>query len=412
MRILHTSDWHLGRCLEQYSRLEEQSAFLEELNRICQAERVDLLLVAGDVFDAYNPPAAAETLFYDALERLSDQGRRAIVVIAGNHDNPDRLAAAAPLAYQHGIILLGYPLSDTSELMRRRSGYPDIIQEAGPGFLRIKPQTADCEAAILTLPFPSEARLAALSGRILGEVESQLSYSQKIGQILAKQAAEHFSDATVNLVAAHFFVQGGWPSDSERILQLGTSMLVDPACLPAAAHYIALGHLHRAQMVSGSPALARYAGSPLAYSFSESGYAKSVCLVDASPGQPAISRTIPLVSGRPLRRWQAREGYEQALAWTLDKRDDGCWVDLEIVTDRLLSASEIRDLREQHPGILYIRTIMSGSAAAASMPANRLGRRIDELFAEYYQFRNGVPIPEDVLATFIEMTNPALEEKA
>ena len=109
MRLLHTADWHLGRNLEQYSRLDEQAAFLDEINLICRDQSVDLVLVAGDVFDAYNPSAAAETLFYESLERLADNGSRSVVVIAGNHDNPDRLCAAAPLALKHDIFLLGYP---------------------------------------------------------------------------------------------------------------------------------------------------------------------------------------------------------------------------------------------------------------------------------------------------------------
>ncbi len=109
MRILHTSDWHLGRTLEGRSRLEEQVMFIDELCGIVEAEAVDLVLIAGDVFDTVNPPAAAEELFYDALNRLADGGKRGIVVIAGNHDNPERLCAASPLAERNGIILYGLP---------------------------------------------------------------------------------------------------------------------------------------------------------------------------------------------------------------------------------------------------------------------------------------------------------------
>ncbi|HBP37565.1 MAG TPA: exonuclease sbcCD subunit D, partial [Clostridiales bacterium] len=279
MRILHTADWHLGRSLEQYSRLEEQAAFLDELQQICDREAVDLLLICGDVFDTYNPPAAAENLFYDALERLAGQGRRAVVAIAGNHDNPDRLAAAAPLAYRHGVILLGYPSSDVGLLRQRNHGWPDSVEDAGPGYLKIRPAGAGCAATLITLPYPSEARLAALAERQTDESRVQLNYSAKIGQLLGRLAEAHFSAGTVNLIAAHLFMQGGWTSDSERTLQMGAAMLVDPSVLPPATQYAALGHLHRPQGVAGSPVPARYAGSPLAYSFSEADYAKSVCLV-------------------------------------------------------------------------------------------------------------------------------------
>lgn len=106
MRVLHTSDWHLGRTLEGRPRLPEQEQFFDELVEIATGEKVQLILVAGDVFDTYNPSAEAEELFYDALERLADGGRRAVVAIAGNHDSPERLHAANPLALKHGISLL------------------------------------------------------------------------------------------------------------------------------------------------------------------------------------------------------------------------------------------------------------------------------------------------------------------
>jgi exonuclease SbcD len=405
MKILHTADWHLGRCLEQNSRLAEQADFLDELGIICKDESIDLLLVTGDVFDAYNPPAAAEKLFYSALEKLAGQGPCTIVVIAGNHDNPDRLAAAAPLAYRHGIFILGYPSSDVSELKQRQNSETDIVLAAGPGYLRIKPSTADCVATILTLPYPSESRLAEMTDllAVSGEEALAQDYTDRIGRLLAELAAAHFADDTVNLVVAHLFVQGGWSSDSERTLQMGSAMLVDPGSLPSAAQYIALGHLHRPQAVSGSPAPARYAGSPLAYSFSETGVAKSVCLIEASPGGQAQIRTLPLRSGRQLRRWQAREGLPQAMAWAAEGRDAGCWIDVEITTDHLPTATELKALRDLNPGILYIRSQLTGSADAALAPADRTSRRIEELFAEFYLFRNGVPIPGDVLSDFIRL---------
>ena len=115
MRILHTSDWHLGRSLEQISRIEEQKDFVDFLVKAVEEQAIDLVLIAGDIYDTYNPSAAAEELFYGAVERLNGKGRRAVVVIAGNHDNPERLCAASPLAYKNGIILLGYPGSDPGE---------------------------------------------------------------------------------------------------------------------------------------------------------------------------------------------------------------------------------------------------------------------------------------------------------
>jgi DNA repair protein SbcD/Mre11 len=410
MRILHTADWHLGRSIEQTSRLGEQAAFLSELQDICDGESVDLLLVCGDVFDTFNPSAASETLFYESLVKLSGQGRRAVIVIAGNHDSPDRLAAAAPLAYRQGIFLIGFPGSDVSGFADGSRQLPDMVEAAGPGYLRLRPPDAGCPAVVLTLPYPSEARLAQMTGTAQDEAENQRNHSQRVGRWLSELSTACFSNETVNLAAAHIYVCGGWPSDSERTLQLGAAVLVEPEDLPAGAHYIALGHLHRPQSVAGSPSPARYAGSPLAYSFSESGYAKSVCLIDAEPGKPAVIRTIPLTSGKPLRRWLARDGLAQALEWCREGRDAGCWIDLEIDVDQILTASDLKTLRDLNPDLVYIRPRLPGDPGAGSSCQDRADRKIDELFADFYRFRYGMPVPDDVLATFLDLVSQAAEE--
>ncbi len=131
MRILHTSDWHLGKCLEGYSRLEEQQQFIEELSTIADDNNVDMVLIAGDIYDNNNPSAAAEKLFYSSAKKLSLNGKRPIVIIAGNHDNPERLTAANPLAYEHGIIILGTPKSVAQ--VGKYKGY-DIISSSDTSF--------------------------------------------------------------------------------------------------------------------------------------------------------------------------------------------------------------------------------------------------------------------------------------
>ena len=189
MRILHTADWHLGRSLEQNSRLDEQSAVMDELLLICRDQAIDLILVAGDVFDTYNPSAAAEQLFYESVERLSDSGRRMIVVIAGNHDNPERLCAAAPLAWRHGIILLGNPADNPSILLDHQGPAAGRLLTAGPGFLSLIPGHSDELASIVTLPFPSEARLQAMVEPLQDEALLQQDYSCRIGRLFAELSA-------------------------------------------------------------------------------------------------------------------------------------------------------------------------------------------------------------------------------
>ena len=111
MRILHTADWHVGKKLERYPRLDEQKEVLNEIAKIADDKRADLVVVAGDLFDNFSPSTDAEHSFYRALKRLSAEGRRPVIAIAGNHDSPDRIEVPNPLALENGIFFSGYPHS-------------------------------------------------------------------------------------------------------------------------------------------------------------------------------------------------------------------------------------------------------------------------------------------------------------
>ncbi len=400
MRILHTSDWHLGRSLEQVSRIPEQREFIDWLCRTVEEREIDLVLIAGDVYDTYNPSAAAEELFYDAMDRLNDKGRRAVVVIAGNHDNPERLCAASPLAYKNGIILLGYPGSDAGEYKTGADGIR--LADSGPGWLELCIPGCGHHAVIITMPYPSEARLEEVLAREADESVLQKAYSERIGSIFSR-LGEKFREDTVNLVVAHLFLLGGSTSDSERTLQVGGAMTVEPGVMPEKAHFAALGHLHRPQEIRGAACPVFYAGSPLAYSFSEAGYSKAVYIVDAAPGEKAVVTPVYPDCGKPLRKWVAEEGIGQALKWCEEGRDPNAWIDLEIAADRVLTAEEQKSLRSLHPGIINIRPRLRADGVEILTSRSREGRKIDELFGDYYKYRLGVDIPDELMKAFIEV---------
>jgi exonuclease SbcD len=400
MRIVHTSDWHLGKPLEQISRIEEQREFINCLCEIVEEQNIDLVLVAGDIYDTYNPSAAAEELFYDAIDRLNGKGKRAVVVIAGNHDNPERLCAASPLAYKNGVILLGYPRSDAG--MYNITGGSIRVVDSGPGWLELRVPGCEEHAVMITLPYPSESRLEEVLSQQADEGALQRAYSDKIGSIFSS-LSQKFRDDTVNLAVGHLFLRGGKESESERTLQLGGALTVDPGVLPAKAHFIALGHLHRPQEIKNAPCPAFYSGSPLAYSFSEADYSKAVFMIDAVPGEKAEIKPVYLDCGKPLRRWVA-EGIGQALEWCEEGRDPHAWVDLEIVTERVLTIEEQKRLRAMHPGIINIRPRLKTEVVVLN-PGGREGRKIDELFRDYYQYRVGSEISGELMGAFIEVLN-------
>ena len=402
VRILHTSDWHLGKTLENINRMDEQRQFVDELCSVAEREKVDVVLVAGDIYDTYNPPAAAEELFYDAVDRLNDRGRRAVIVIAGNHDNPERLCASSPLAYRNGIILLGYPGSNSGVHTTGSGGVK--VTASGAGWLRLNVSGCGHDAVVITLPYPSETRLEQVLCSESDEIRLQLAYSDKVGSIL-KSRSQEFKEDTVNLVIGHIFLRGGRESESERTLQVGGAMTVDPGVLPGNAHFVALGHLHRPQRIKEAPCPAYYSGSPLAYSFSEADYCKVLYLIDAIPGGRPVISEIPLNCGKPLKRWVAKNGIAQALGWCEEGRDRNAWIDLEVYTDRILSVDEQKLLRELNPGIINIRPVIKSEISEAANWENRETKKVDELFKDYYRFRTGIEVSQELMETFIDVLN-------
>ncbi len=403
MNILHTSDWHLGKYLENRERLPEQREALDELCRIAAERAVDLVLISGDIFDTYVPPAAAEELFYNTVERLAANGRRAVVIIAGNHDSPDRLCAARPLADRNGIILLGLPGSQAS-LVRREAGVQVI--RSGQGWLELTIPGVAEPAVIIALPYPSEARLDEALTASLDQAVLQKVYSEKVGRIFT-ELAEQFRADTVNLAMSHLFIMGAESSDSERPIQLGGALTVTADQLPRAAQYVALGHLHKPQRAPGASGAAYYAGSLLPYSFSEAGYRKAVYLVSVRPGTPAEVEKIELTSGRPLVKWSAQGGVAEALAWCESDRDRGAWIDLEILVDGPLAQEEIRALRNLRPELINIRPVIKDHDDQVVAAESRHSKPLPELFAGFYQARTGgVPKPE-LLKLFLEIATQA-----
>jgi exonuclease SbcD len=397
MRIIHTSDWHLGRMLEGRSRIEEQVKFIEELCTIVEDEAADLVLIAGDVFDTVNPPAIAEELFYDALNRLSAGGRRAVVAIAGNHDNPERLCAASPLAVRNGITLYGLPKEVLMPSLLTLPNKGKVVRvAAGQGWIELDIPSCSDPAIIAMLPYPSESRLNEVLSESLDEEILRQEYSKRVQELLSS-LGKHFRPDAVNLAVSHLFVRGGIESESERPIQLGGAPTVEVEAMPFGAQYVALGHLHRAQAVKGTPVPTRYSGSPLAYSFSETGYAKSVILVEGFPGQPVMTREIFLSAGYPLVKWQAKEGLTQVQRWIDEGKDIKAWIDLEVNVTKALHSQDIHTLRRQRERLINIRPVFPETEQIVAEARSKLP--IDELFRKFYQDKTGGAEPEQELVS-------------
>jgi len=291
MRILHTADWHVGRRLGRHDRTEEMRAALDEVARIADEEQVDLILVAGDVFDRAAPPVESLSLGLTALTRLA-RGRP-VVVVAGNHDAPELFDALAPLLRDRGVHIIG------------RIKAPDAGALLGPGELGVP-------AVVAGFPFLREGRVIdfmAETGTWYG------AYAQKVAAIAdAYNTAlvERAGTELVPILVAHFMVSGVRVGRSERELHIGDAYTATSQAIPAGPQYVALGHIHAPQPVPGAPVPAAYSGSLLPMDFGEAGESKRVVVVDVEPGSLATLRSVPIHAGRPLQ--QVRGTWEEVAA--------------------------------------------------------------------------------------------------
>lgn len=358
MKILHTSDWHAGKTLRGRSRADEHRAAFGEIALIAAAEQVDLVLVTGDLFDTATPGPEAEQLVWQALLDLAATGA-AVVALAGNHDHPARFEAARGLAANSGITLVGHARRpDDGGLVEHRTRAGERVQVA-------------------VLPFCSQryvVRAAALmSGDAAGHAQT---YATWMAQLIAGLCAG-FDPRAVNVLAAHLAARGGMKGGGERDAQLTEAYWVDPSDFPAAAHYVALGHLHRTQSLSsGGPAW--YCGSPLQLDFGETGNDPAVLVVEAAPDTPAAVRRLPLRSGRRLRTVQGTLLQLEAMAGTTG--DDY----LRIFVTEAARAGLADDVRELFPEAVDVRVLHEAAGDGDATGASpRAGRSPAQLFADY-----------------------------
>jgi len=401
MKLLHTSDWHLGKRLENLLRLDEQKEVLNEICVIAETEQVDAVIISGDLFDTYNPSADAVDLFYKTLKRLANSGKRAVIAIAGNHDSPDRIAAPDPLARECGILFAGYPnvlippfeLDAGLMVTQSEEGFVELLLPGCPDPLRI-----------LLTPYANEFRLKAYLGHEDSEEELRKLLNDKWSSI----AQKYCDNKGVNILISHlFFARKGAalpeePEDEKPILHVGGAQVIYSENVPPQIQYVALGHLHRKQTIDTSPCPVIYSGSPLSYSFAEADQKKYVVLIDAEPGKVPSITNHELSRAKRLLRKRA-EGIDEALAWLHDHQS--ALVELTIVTETYLTAEERKLLHQVHDGIItIIPDIVKPDGAQENFRMKiDLTKGMEELFTDYFRHEKGQEPNQQILNLFKEV---------
>ncbi|MFD3534915.1 exonuclease SbcCD subunit D [Streptomyces sp. NPDC058664] len=351
MRLLHTSDWHLGRSFHRVGLLDAQAAFLDHLVATVHEHRVDAVLVAGDVYDRAVPSLPAVELFDTALHRLAEAGVPT-VMISGNHDSARRLGVGAGLIERAGIHLRTDPAG---------IGAPVVLTDEHG------------EVALYGLPYLEPALVRDRLGAEKAGHEAVLAAAMdRVRADLAGRPA-----GTRSVVLAHAFVAGGAPSDSERDITVGGVAAV-PAGVFDGVDYVALGHLHGSQTLTPR---VRYSGSPLAYSFSEADHRKTMWLIDlGADGAVLTAERLDCPVPRPLARLRGR--LDDLLDDPALTPHEQSWVEATL-TDPVRPAEPMARLTARFPHALHLvfDPERTGDDSGASY-AQRLRDRTDQQIAE------------------------------
>lgn len=403
MKILHTADWHLGKKLAQYSRLPEQKEVLQEICELADLHEVDVVIVAGDLFDAFNPPTEAVELLYLTLKKLTKNGTRPVIAIAGNHDSPDRIDAPDPLAKACGIIFVGNP---NAEITASEAELGFKITKTDHGFIELLLPKYTYPIRLLLTPYANEFRFKTYFS---GNEESELR------DLLAthwQNLSDNYCDEKgVNLLVSHlFFAKIGEklaeePEDEKPIMHIGGAQVIFSENLPQNLDYVALGHLHRLQTIDQNPCPVVYSGSPLAYSFSEANQPKYIVLLDLEPQKEVQLKPLKLEKGYPLIR-KTFEDVDVCIQWLSE--NPTCFIELTIRSDSFLTTEDQKRIRQAHDYIVHIIPETKNKNKIETDVEINLHKNIQELFVDFFKDKKGQEPSDELLALFKEIV--ALDE--
>lgn len=399
MKILHTADWHLGKRLDRFSRLEEQVLVMNEIVEIADEQNVDLVLIAGDLFDNFNPGVEAVELFYKTLKHLSLNGKRPVIAISGNHDSPNFIDAPNPLARECGIILIGHPNAKINDFELEHFK----IINSKEGFIELQLKNQDFPVRILHTPYANEIRLKEYFGE---------NKEDELNKILAKKwqnLANEFCDENgVNLLIAHLYMnKKGAPileePEGEKPIKIGNADLIFSDTIPTQIQYTALGHLHAFNNIGTAEKPVVYSSSPLCYSFSEASQTKYISVIEAFPNQEVSFEKIALKNGKSLVR-KTFDSIEKTVNWLTENQNT--LVELTLESETFLKAEERKQIYQSHHGIVHlIPKVKNQGIFENRVQEVNLNQDILPLFKDYFKSKNFGQEPNDDLINLFNEIN-------
>ncbi len=387
MKILHTADWHIGQKLHERSRLDEHEQFLGWLLEIIQKRKVDLLLVSGDIFDTSLPSAEATNLYYQFLYRLSNETEASAVITAGNHDSARHLEAPREFLKMGRIHVIG------------------LASEASRCVLPFPPD--DPRVMVAGVPYLTETDLPHVSYET--EIERNDRYRERLKSFYA-ECVSAMPTELPKILMGHLFVQGGQITDSERNIQIGGATAIHANDFPDDVSYVALGHLHRPQTLKGTDYPIRYSGSPIPLRFNETGYRKSVYLLELSEEGKFIRDEdieIPI-----FKELCTVTGDEETVLWEASTQtwdDKYIQVKLTLDTPRVGISDEIRQAFSERGGeVLIVEVELPEVGEGPTIPVEDMKHPV-EIFEQFYRTNfDGEPPDEILVQTFSELMQMVL----
>ncbi len=389
MKIIHTSDWHIGKSLNGFSRIEEQKKFIDDFVDIVENENIDIVVIAGDVYDVTTPSIEAEQLFYSSMKRIAREGKTIVVVSAGNHDSAERLVASKVWGAELGVVITGTINDFVLDI--------DIndfkITHLSEGVFSVEKKGET--VTFMNLAYPSETRI---NRKIESNVDKEYSelYRDLIKELVDTKS-QYFNEESYNVVIGHFLMFGGDRSDSEKEINIGGLDSLTSSVLPKNADYVALGHLHKKQKISGHENC-YYSGSPIQYSKSEKDNIKYIGIIDTK------SKAVD------FKELKIYKPIEEIVSTDLDStieyvtnQEEEKWYYI-MVEQSAIETTKIQALRNASDSIVEIIPLRTdGGGVEKYTTENREEKSILQNFVDYYKSEKAEEPSQDIIRLFLEL---------
>ena len=387
MRILHTSDWHIGHRLYEQPRIKEHCQFLDWLLAEIKAKEVDVLLVSGDIFDTALPSSEATELYYRFLFRLYRETPAHAVITAGNHDSAMHLAAPQKFLRMGRIHVVG-PASEPAECVVTLPAENPSVAIAAVPYLY--------ESDLSHIPFETEPKRAERHRERL--------------KAFYRQCVECMPPGLPKILMGHLFVYGGQVGDSERNIQIGGATAMQISDFPDDVTYVALGHLHRPHAINGAHYPVQYAGSPLPLRFNEASYRKKVYLLDIPTSGDVGVEEIEIPVFKELRT--VTGNLDEVRSAAISSEWDGKYIQVQLKLDRpeVGTSDKIREMFRQRGGeVLSVEVELPAQTDRQEIPIEEM-RQPTEIFDQFYKEKFNENPDEVMMKTFNELLQLVEEE--